>query len=266
MKIGILYICTGQYDVFWKDFYLSCEQFFLKAHDIHYFVFTDKEEIFGSEKSNNIHIFPQKNLWRPDNTLMRFHIFLSQETILEKMDYLFFCNANLLVKQEIWDEILPTKEGIVVCQHAWFYNKKNTLFSYERNPLSTAYIKKWDGDIYVQWALNGWKSKDFLSMCKVLADNIDRDKAQGITAIWHDESHLNRYILRHPHKVLDPSYLCPELPWYPIQKAKILIRDKSQWIDVHSIKWQKHNVIRTIVIALQALITNLSQYINRLRW
>ena len=30
MRIGILYICTGKYDIFWKDFYLSAERYFMQ--------------------------------------------------------------------------------------------------------------------------------------------------------------------------------------------------------------------------------------------
>lgn len=27
-KVAVLYICTGKYDVFWKDFYISYEKYF----------------------------------------------------------------------------------------------------------------------------------------------------------------------------------------------------------------------------------------------
>ncbi|MDR3168433.1 MAG: hypothetical protein LBU27_01345 [Candidatus Peribacteria bacterium] len=101
MKIGILYICTGKYDIFRKDFYLSCEKYLLKNHEIHYFVRTDAKVIFDEYQNHRIHKFYQENLGRPNNTLKRFHIFLSQESELQEMDYLFFMNANLEIKTEI---------------------------------------------------------------------------------------------------------------------------------------------------------------------
>ena len=76
---------------------------------------------------------------------------------IEKMDYLFFFNANLEIKERVWEEILPKKKDIiVVTKHIYFFNKKNTKFTYDRNPKSTSYIKKWEWTYYVQWALNWW--------------------------------------------------------------------------------------------------------------
>lgn len=249
MKIGILYICTWKYDVFWKDFYISCEKYFLKNHEKHYFVFTDSEKIFDSENNKNIHIFEQKNIWWPYNTLMRFHIFLSQKEELKKMDYLFFCNANLEIKKEIWDEILSNDEWLIMTQHFWYYNKSNKKFTYDRNVKSTAYIKKWEWKIYVAGWFNWWTSKAFLEMCKDLSENIDIDKKNGIIALWHDESHLNKYILTHRYKLLPPAYLYPE--WWKIPfDCKILIRDKFKWVDVDWIKWYKRNFLKKIIIII----------------
>lgn len=247
MKIGILYICTGKYDVFWKDFYLSCEKYLLQNHEKYYYVFTDSKNIFESENNTNIHIIKQENLWWPDNTLMRFHIFLKQKKKLKDMDYLFFFNANLEIKENIWEELLPKKEWIIVFKHPWFYNKNNDRFTYDRNPKSTAYIKNWYWKHYVQWALNWWYTKDYLLMCKILSKNIDIDKANWIIALWHDESQLNKYILNVNYKILDSSYLYPEWRNIPF-KCNILIRDKSKWIDINWIKWYKSNTLIEIII------------------
>ena len=143
LNIAILYICTGKYTVFWKDFYKSCEKYFLKNHKKSYFVFTDSPDIDYDNKKEVKKIYQKKLGW-PFDTLMRFDMFLTQKEELKKYDYLFFCNANLLFKKEIKEDILPDKYahgGIMVTQHPGFYDKNNDEFPYERNPSSSAYIK-----------------------------------------------------------------------------------------------------------------------------
>ena len=82
MRIGILYICTGKYDIFWKDFYLSAERHFLQdpSFTLEYYVFTDSSKLYDEENNKHIHRIRQKNLGWPDNTLKRFHIFLRKLT------------------------------------------------------------------------------------------------------------------------------------------------------------------------------------------
>ena len=43
-KLGVLYVCTGKYDVFWDGFFESCEKY-LTGIEKKYFVFTDSERI-----------------------------------------------------------------------------------------------------------------------------------------------------------------------------------------------------------------------------
>ena len=235
-KFWILYICTWKYDVFRKDFYESCEKYLLKNTEKHYFVFTDSEQIKTNYKNERIHIIHQENLWWPDNTLKRFHIFLNAEDELKKMDYLYFFNANLEIKKNIFEkDFLPdTDNQLVVCRHPWFYNKENTRFTYDRNPKSTAYIKKWEWEIYVQWALNWWTCNAFLEMCKTLKNDTDIDSKNWIVAHRHDESHLNRYIydlkqkwLVKKYKVLSPEYLYPEWWDIPFDCKILMIEDTS---------------------------------------
>ncbi len=44
-KVAVLYISTGRYITFWKDFYAASKQYFLPGHDVRYFLFTDHDEV-----------------------------------------------------------------------------------------------------------------------------------------------------------------------------------------------------------------------------
>ena len=128
MRIGILYICTGKYDIFWKDFYLSAERYFMQDQSfiIEYYVFTDSPQLYDEENNEHIHRIKQKNLGWPDNTLKRFHTFLRIKEQLEReTDYLFFFNANLLFTCPIGKEMLPSSNsnGLLGTIHPGFYNK-----------------------------------------------------------------------------------------------------------------------------------------------
>ena len=46
-----------------------------------------------------------------------------------------------------------------------------------------------------------------------LRDAIEADRQNGLMAVWHDESHLNRYLHAHPPKRLTPAYCYPESGW-----------------------------------------------------
>ena len=43
--IGMLYICTGKYTVFWPEFYETFNRNFLPGYKKEYFVFTDAPSI-----------------------------------------------------------------------------------------------------------------------------------------------------------------------------------------------------------------------------
>ena len=55
-------------------------------------------------------------------------------------------------------------------------------------------------------------------------------------AIWHDESHLNRYLLgREDVKLLPPAFCAAEGLKYPFEPNMILM-DKSRYFDVEAVK------------------------------
>ncbi|MCK5818294.1 MAG: hypothetical protein KAH18_03385 [Psychromonas sp.] len=147
------------------------------------------------------------------------------------MDYLYFFNANMLCVQDISCDFLPNDDqSFSFLQHPGFYNKTNKDFTYERRKDSLALIKEGAGSHYFAGGLNGGRADDYLSLCKTLEKNIDKDLENKIIAIWHDESHLNHFSISSTKgvKVLTPIYGFPqdwELPFSP----KIIIQDKSKF-------------------------------------
>ncbi len=227
-KVGVLYIATGKYTIFWKDFYESSKKLFLQdGHEIHYFVFTDGTIEYTDDP--NVHVIHQESLPWPLTTLYRFKIFQKARGRLEGMDYLYFFNANMLFLEHVGEEILPDSgNDLVFVQHPLMSRKDVNEFSYERNPDSLAYIPHGEGLTYFMGGLNGGRSKSYLEMMDELERRISSDEEKGIIAIWHDESHLNRYALDHfsKIKVLDSSYGYAEGRDLPFKK-RILIRDKK---------------------------------------
>lgn len=252
MKIAILYICTGKYDIFWKDFYISSEKNFLKNCEKEYFVFTDAKDIY--ERNNpRIHIQYQENLEWPGNTLFRFKMFSKIIDKLNEFEYVFFLNANSLFLKEVTEEILPREEGLLVVSHPGFYNKSRKQFTYDTNPKSLACIKSNEGQVYVCGGFNGGKSKEYIELIKELEKNIDIDYKNNIIALWHDESHLNRYIIGKKYKLLGPEYMYPE-EWKAPFEVKLMVRDKRKYGGHEFLRGNNVSILKNIIKKLYKVI------------
>lgn len=278
MRIAILYICTGSYTIFWDGFFSSCERFFLAGHEKHYFVFTDGE--IAHAGNGRVHRIEQARLGWPHDTLKRFHMFSRITEELRAFEYIFFFNANSVFCSAVDESILPSAdEGIVVVWHPGFYSRRREAFSYEASPASRAYIPPGKGSVYVCGGINGGLSEAYLRMIETLRDAIDADEANGVIARWHDESHINRYVVDNPHKLLSPSYCYPEEQHMPFEE-KILILDKGRFgghaflrgvSEVRAPSWRSFcirvlKVLRGTVKRLVNLIRyELSRYIAPLR-
>lgn len=223
MRIGILYICTGKYSIFWRKFYKSVEKYLMQGYPCtcEYYVFTDSPLIYNEKKNPHIHRIYQENLGWPRNTLMRFHMFLAIKDRLEQeTDYLYFFNANMAFKVPVGKEFLPDEllNGLIGVIHPGHYNKTNKEFPYDRNKNSKAYIPYGEGYNYYAGGLIGGTTSAFLKMSEVIRGHIEEDDKKGIMALWHDESHINRYFLDNLPSKLSPAYCNPEgwiLP-YPV--------------------------------------------------
>ena len=227
MKIGILYIATGKYTCFWPEFYRTAEQYLFPDDEKQYFVFTDSPEI----KGDNVTVIQRECQGFPADSLFRFEMFLSIKDQLEKMDYLYFFNSNVVFLERVAEELIPGAE------HNYLQGALSPmesirkfpplLFTYERNKKSLAYIPPYQKGPYHYYmgGFNGGRTPEFLQLCETLAENIRIDYENGIIARFHDESHINRYFRDFPPLVLGKEYGVFE-GWNLNIPCKLMFRDK----------------------------------------
>ncbi len=217
-KIGLLLVATGKYIKFIEPLIHSAEKYFLADQEIFYFVFTDGD----LKESSHIIKINQKRLGWPYDTMMRCSMYFNNFDKFKNMDYLFAIDADMMFVGDFGHEILSDRVAVL---HPGFYQGQRG--SYETRPISLAYVNPHEGKHYYAGGVYGGKLTEFYRMTKTMINNIQLDLDRGIIAVWHDESHLNRYFIDNPPtKILNPSYCYPESWHLPFEK-KLLALDKN---------------------------------------
>jgi hypothetical protein len=225
MKICINLISTNKYTYFLENICKSIEDFFFPEDDVSVIVHTNKDITRNIENIKKIKVFINEIThedW-PMTTLKRFHYFLKSKDILESNDWCFYIDVDSLFIKKIGKEILPDS-GMIGTIHPCQIGGGTP----DRNPLSKAYIPYGSGNRYFCGGFFGGISKDFIKMSETISSNIDEDFSKNIIALWHDESHLNKYFYENPPKIYleNPFAIAQNLN--PItDKSYVLFLDKS---------------------------------------
>lgn len=241
MRIAILYICTGRYNIFFNGFYQSCKKYLLKEAEKHFYVWTDNNQI--GEGKGDVTIMHKECAGFPADSLFRFEMFLQIEEELKNYDYIYFFNANSEIRRPIGEEILPDDSGLAM--GIWPGKRENQhpmFFPYERNKKSLAYIAPHGKNYaYFMGGLNGGTPKAYLQMIRTLSDNIRDDYKRGIIAKVHDESHINAYLRTHACKKLGREFCLPEEWIQEGEEPKNVFRNKVL-VDPYFNKGRKFNL------------------------
>ena len=211
MKIAIIFVGTAKYAGFFDGYEKSINKYFLPDCEKDFFVFTDNPELAMFDKPN-VNVIKIEHYGWPQITLHRFKFINSISDRLLDFDYVFFIDADLwpCVKIET-NDIIKSEYDYVGVQHPGFVD---TIGTFETNTLSTANVL--DGNynlsIYRQGCFWGGKTAKVLEMVKTLDSSVDLDSKNGVMAIWHDESHMNKYFLQRNDKIytLNPGYAMPQ--------------------------------------------------------
>jgi histo-blood group ABO system transferase len=205
MKICILTIATNKYIQFVERLLDNIEENFLDGHEIQCLLFTDHEV----ETSDNIRVHKIEHEPWPMPTLKRYNYFVKENEFISQFDYCFYFDVDMGIVDKVGNEVLS---DLVATMHPYqsFYPKEQR--SYDRNQKSLAYVPIGEeGDNYYAGGFNGGSTQRFLEMAQVLADRVSKDLENNIVALWHDESHMNRYLIDNPPTlILTPSYCFAE--------------------------------------------------------
>lgn len=124
-------------------------------------------------------------------------------------------NANLIVDQPVGREVIPTAEQrLMMTKHPGYTKTPPKGLPYDRSH-SKAGVLENEGHIYVTGGFNGGEAKAFLAMARIIKRRVDQDEKKKVIARWHDESHLNRFLIDIEKRgvkplISDARYLMPE--------------------------------------------------------
>lgn len=236
MKIGIYSIFIGKYTVYYKDFVENISKNFLPNHKKIFYIVTDTDL---PKYNNDTIFFKTERIGWPYETLYRYKYFLKFQDV--QADVIYFLNANAYLPKPIAD-ILPDQTKHVFVIHDGFYRSPYKNITFDKNPISTAFIKHEPRKVYHYYGgrFNGAMKEEFIKMCEILDTNITLDEKKGYIAVWHDESHINHYInniLNHSVKALDTTYHVPECRLSDFKnKVKMMYFTKETKMDINEIK------------------------------
>ena len=224
--IAIFVGATGQYADYLSKFIDSAEKYLFPKAKKRYIVFTDlKSHAFGE----NVIFVPTEHKQWPWFVMRKFELILAQETLWSDCDYCMLLNVNIEFKKTIpCDHILPDATQDMSCLTFEWHPTHN--FPVERRPEYHCYIPKsvklpayWQSGFCVA------TSAVFKTLCTDIVPAMKEDRENGLTAVWHDESYLNHWLVGKKIKTISKNYCMPEgySPWRSIKGSYAILRNKS---------------------------------------
>ncbi|XP_067411406.1 histo-blood group ABO system transferase 1-like [Emydura macquarii macquarii] len=227
LVVGVATFAVKKYVRFIEGFIGSANKFFLSGHRVNFYLFTDHPEKVPSMNlvpEKRLFIIPVQNYSRwQDISMNRMDIISSyiRSHWRYEVDYLYSIDIDVQLFEHIGVEIIDTLVGTI---NSWQYTKPRESNSYESRPESRAAIPRGEGDFYYTASFYGGSVSEVYKLTTACFKGVTEDRANGIEAKWHEESHLNKYLLYHkPTRLLSPEYNWDEkLIRPPIVKVKRL--------------------------------------------
>ena len=224
MKIAVITLATNKYKTFLHPFWTSTKKHFFPDVQKDFYFFTDEKLEWFDE---SVKWFPIDHEPWPYITLKRFEFIARCVKELSKYDYIFYMDSDMEFVNTVIDFDITNKKYYAVCHPSVVRNLN--FWPVETNPDSTAYIPERHRCVYVQGCVWGAVGSSIEYMVNTLKTNVDTDLKNNIIATWHDESHLNKFVVDHRADVavLSPGMAYPEM-WEGLHVNKLMIhKDKN---------------------------------------
>ncbi|MGH0162025.1 UNVERIFIED_CONTAM: hypothetical protein FKN15_070251 [Acipenser sinensis] len=195
-------------DIYLEKFLSSAEQHFMVGQRVIYYVFTDDPDRvpqvkLSAGRSVTVIKVLRHSRWQ-DVSMLR------MKTIADTIDSLIRHQAQYVFCLDVDQEFVvrfgtEALGDLVALFHSYYYRRPKFFYTLDHNPKSAAYVEQ--GDMYYHAAVFGGTWQQVKTLTQSCYWAIMQDKNNQVEALWHDESHLNKYFWLHkPTKVLSPEY------------------------------------------------------------
>ena len=216
MKVAISFLGTGKYLDFLPKYYENIEKYFLPNSEKTILAFTDGEL---NETPENVKVFSQEHPDWPYITLKRFEIINKAREIIADHDWFVFIDGDALVVDRIEEEDFFSDKPLFGVHHPCHYlkmpphNQYPGAYEITENCNAAIDLDKYQPKVYYQGCFWGGKTPEVCAMIDELEYRVGDDLKRNVIALWHDESHLNKYFIENPNLVhtYGPEYAFPEV-------------------------------------------------------
>ncbi|XP_061876100.1 histo-blood group ABO system transferase 1-like isoform X5 [Colius striatus] len=239
---GVVTFAVEKYVQFIKGFMSSANKYFLAGHQVNFYLFTDNPEQISHLQlapENHLFVIPVQNHTRwQDISLRRMGIISTyiQSRFQYEVDYLYSIDIDVQLVEHVGVEIIDTLVGTI---SSWHYDTRRESKPYEPRAESRAAVPQGEGDFYYTASFYGGSVAEVYRLTRACFKVILEDRGNGIEARWHDESHLNKYLLEHkPTRLLSPEYCWDaELSRPRIIQVLVVHQDEGFWLCVMCMHW-----------------------------
>ncbi|XP_054032863.1 LOW QUALITY PROTEIN: histo-blood group ABO system transferase 2-like [Dryobates pubescens] len=211
---GVVTFAVKRYVQFIEGFMSSAKKYFLAGHQVNFYLFTDSPEQISHLQmgpENHLFVIPVQNDSGWQDVSMSHMDIISRYICIQfqyQVDYLYSIDVDVQLFEHVGVEIIDT---LVETISSWQYTTQRDSKPYETCVESQAAVPRGKGDFYYTASFYGGSVAEGCKLTRACFKGLLKHKEKGIEARWHNESHLNKYLLYHkPTRLLSPEYYWDE--------------------------------------------------------